>query len=99
MQVFEPYEAGFQASLQKVEVFSVGFEGRFVAVDVPKISGISSDTLDEGSISSNFPERMCYVEKNKLGILGSNQSSANKGLDGFASPVLATQSLPPFFIS
>lgn len=64
MQVFEPYEAGFQASLQKVEVFSVGFERSFVAVGVPKITDISGDTLDEGSMSSNLLKRICNIEEN-----------------------------------
>ncbi len=97
-EVSEPYESRLWSSLQKICVFLIGFQAGFAAMSVPKVVGVSSLSLDKLANSSDLFERMGHIEKKQLCFFGTDLSSANKGMHHFASPVLATDSFPEFFI-
>lgn len=94
---FKSNERGFGSSLQKLQVFFVRLEYRFVTVIVPKFINIAGYPFNEFACSSNFPERMLHVEEDILNGFWSNNSSAHKSVDSLACSVLAKASVPPFF--
>lgn len=67
-------------------------------MSVPEVVGISDLSLDKLADSSDILERMVHVEKNQLRFFGADLSSANKRVQRLASPVLAAESIPEFFI-
>jgi len=67
-------------------------------MSVPEIVGVSSDSLDKLADSSDLRGRMGHVEKDQLCFFGTDSSSANKCVQRLASPVLAADSVPEFFI-
>jgi len=68
-------------------------------MSVPKVVGVSCDSLDKLGDSSDLHERTVHVEKKQLRFFGTDLSSANKSLQRLASPVSVTDSVPEFFIA